>query len=385
MAVAKRRAGLLADAQPQLARAEQLGWDPKAIHRQRMLGMFQSGEYRRAGPFVKQLMADGGSDDEAEEIYEAMVRGYFAALLIREGRFMIESWRQWRPTSPRPYRFEAEAAAMSGDLQAEIAAYRGYLAVDPTDYETRILLAEALLNHHEYDEALDILRDCGSERPADVPVLIGVGECLLRKGELKAARENLDAALGMPLVESQRVTVLILLAKLAIAMSDQPRALELLREAVQLSPSNMPALYALGQSLERVGRGEEAKKYLDRWHVLKQVSDRAHEVHEDLMRSPDSADLRCEMGTLLLKKDPLDVNGLNWLFSALSRDPRHLDAHLALAGYYKRAGDLKAAKQHREIAEQLQARGQEQDSDGDESDTAPNDAPGDGSNDDSSA
>jgi tetratricopeptide (TPR) repeat protein len=354
LAAAKRRAGRLAEVEPLLARAEQLGWDPRAIHRQRFLAIFQAGDCRRAGPYVKQLLADGGSDDDAEEVYEAMVRGYFAALLVREARFMIESWRQWRPTSPRPYRFEAEAASQAGDLQAEIAAYRGYLAVDPTNYETRILLAEALLNYHEYDEALSVLGECGSERPGDAPVLIGLGECLLRKGELAAAQEKLDAARRLPLVDSQRVTVLLLLAKLAIAQADHEGALELLGEAVKISPSNMPALYALGQSLERVGRKAEAKKHLDRWHFLKRISDRALELQEELVRNPDSADWRCEMGTLLLQKDPLDLNGVNWLLRAVQCDSGHVASHRALANYYKAAGDLEAAARHWAAAEQLQ-------------------------------
>lgn len=357
---AKRRAGRLAEVEPHLARAERLGWDPRAIHRQRFLAIFQSGDYRRAGPFVKQLMAEGGSDDEAAEVYEAMIRGYFSAMLLREARFLIDSWCQWQPSNSRPHLLRAESAVLVGDLQAEIAAYREYLSIVPNDYPMRQLLAEALLNFHKFDEALEILRQCDTERPGDAPNLIGLGECLLRKGELEAAQENLDAANRAQLSDGQRVTVLTLLTKLAIAKGEHQQAVELLRKAIKLSPSDMPSLYAIGQSLERVGQSNEAKKYLDRWRVLKRISDRVQELREELLRNPDSADLRCEMGTLLLKKDPLDVNGLNWLLSSLMRNPAHQEAHVALAGYYKSVGDLEAAQRHRAAAERLQALEQRQ-------------------------
>lgn len=358
LGVANRRAGRRGEVESHLARAEQLGWDPRAIKHQRYLALFEIGDFKRAGPYIKQLVAEGGNDDDAEEACEALIRGYFAGLLFREAELVIDYWHQWQPLNPRPLLFRADAAVLLHNLSSEIAAYREILQFAPQHYETRMRLAQALLENHDFGEAFDLLEGCARERPDDPSNLIGLAACLEQRAELPQAQERLEQALRYPLSPSQRAVVLSLEARMAVSARRQEEAVDRLTEAVKLVPDDLANIYSLAQALLRAGREAEGQKYLARWRELKKIDDRLDEIRDVVLRDPDNADLRCEIGKLLIAKNSENVVGVNWLLSAVMRNPNHRPSHEALAEYYRSAGREDLAQKH-QLAAQTADTGQQ--------------------------
>jgi tetratricopeptide (TPR) repeat protein len=346
LGVANRRAGRQAEVEPYLAQAERLGWDPLLIKRQRYLAWFEIGDLKRAGPYLKQLISEGGSDDDAEEVCETLVRGYFSALLFREADLIIDYWHQWQPLNPRPLLLRAQGAILLHNLSSEIAAYREILRFAPKHYETRVRLAQALLESHDFGEAVDLLEECSRERPHDPANLIGLAACLEQRAEPSQAKERLEQALRCPLSPTQRATVRSLQARMAISARHNDEAIACLTEAVELMPDDLQNVYGLAQALLRAGQEAEGQKYLAKWRELKKINDRLDEIRDVILRDPDNADLRCEIGKLLIAKNSKDVVGVNWLLSAIMRDPNHRESHEALASYYRSTGQEELAQRH---------------------------------------
>lgn len=351
IAVAYRRAEILPEVEPHLRRAEELGWDLKAIKRQRFLATFQAGDYRRAGPYLKRALAEGGTDDDAEETYEAMIRGYFAAMLFQEANFIVDYWCRWQPHNPRPYLLRAQGAMLIGDFPREVAVYREILRFDPTHYETRQRLGEALLVTHDFDEALKLFDALARERPDDATNLLGLADCLHRHGRLNEAETTIMAARRLALIDRQQAFLAALQGRMAMSTRAFKEAAIFFAEAVEREPANPENVYALSQCQRRCGRAADADQSLARYHELRDIDDRLDDVRADLVRRPDDANLRYQVGALLLEKDGHDLGGLNWLLSAIMRDPAHREAHRALAQYYRNAGQHELAERHSLVAQ----------------------------------
>lgn len=346
LAVAKRRAGYLAEVEPHLLRAEELGWDPKAIERQRFLSQFQAGDFQRAGPYVKRLFDQGGNDDEAEEVCEAMIRGYFAGLLFREARMIVKHWTQWQPNNPQPYLLRADDAVLMSEGSSEVEAYREILRFAPDHYETRLRLAQALIEQHYFDEAFDLLKGCTHEKPKDGVALIALASCLEQQGRLEESQRKIEAALKLPLADAQRALALEVEARVATALRDHAKAARLLEEVVGLAPGNKAYAYQFAQALQHAGRRDEGTVAMRKWEELRQIDARLDDIRDALLTTPDDPDLRCEVGKLNLKKGGHEILGVNWLLSAVIRDPGHRAANEALADYYRSVGQADLAERH---------------------------------------
>jgi hypothetical protein len=55
------------------------------------------------------------------------------------------------------------------------------------------------------------------------------------------------------------------------------------------------------------------------------------------------------MATLMRRSGAIEES-LRWLHSTLREDPRHVEAHRALAGYYRTVGDAAQAAEHERAA-----------------------------------
>jgi tetratricopeptide (TPR) repeat protein len=350
LAAAYRRAGQLHEVDSHLVRASELGGDINQIDRQRYLTFFQAGDFRRSGTELLELLKVAASDDEAEEIYEAMARGYMSAMLLKQADFMLTGWLEWRPQSARAHLLQADVAALRGDLWDEIACYREAVRCDPKSVEARRRLARELVLNHQVDEAYDLYAACLRDQPTDPDVLLGLAECHKARGETDAAKKfaNLVSA-GRP-NDRQRAAALVLLAQMAQDEKDYAEAARLLEEATKAHPSNIGAAYALSQVLLRAGRDEEAKTCFERWQRLKALDDKLNSLHSSVMTNPADPDLRTDIGEALLEQGATK-QGVNWLVSVLFYVPEHPRANRLLAEHYERVGDAKLAARHRAVAE----------------------------------
>ena len=350
LGAAYRHAGRLDLVEPHLRRAQELGWDVDEIDRQACLTFFQAGDFRRSGAELMQRMQEGASDDEAEEIYEAMARGYSSAMLLKQAVFILDAWVGWRPQSARARLLLADVAALRGDQQTELRCYRDAVRYNPSHLEARRRLARALMVSHEVEEAYELFATCLRDHPDDPEVLIGMAECAERHGKREEAKKYVARAFTLQPTAQQRSTALALQGQIALAEKEYASAAHFLQEAVDAHPANLPAVYSLSQALTHAGRPAEAKAYLERWRIAQEAEKKLDDVHAQILARPEDPDLRVEVGKALIDQGAANA-GINWLLSVLFYHPSHPLANQLLAEQYDRNGQTALAARHRAIAE----------------------------------
>lgn len=345
LAAAYRRAGRLTDVAPHLEQASELGWNQAEIDRQYCLTFFQAGDFRRSGEELLDRLHERASDDEAEETYEALARGYMAAMLLRQADFVLEGWISWRPKCLRAHLMRADVAALAGSARRETDCYRDALRCDPTCFQARRSLAKLLLEANEIGHAMELYDACRRDRPNDPNTLVGLAECEQRSGRPRDAQRLIDQALAAESDSRERSEALLLAGQVALAAKNYERASQSLRQAVELYPANLPAVYSLSQALTRAGRRGEGKTYLVRWQRLKSLEQSLYDLHAELLERPEDASLRTEIGVALLELGASQA-GANLLISALLYEPDNAVAHRRLAEYYQSEGQADLAAMH---------------------------------------
>jgi tetratricopeptide (TPR) repeat protein len=332
---------------PLLEQAEKLGWSRRDIKRQQYLTLFLDGYIRETEPYLRTLMNDKTTDDEAAELYEAFVKGYLSELRFQQAEFCINFWLEWRPHEVQPRLWRAEMAAVQHDIDRQIAEYRKILEFHPQHYEAHARLAGALLMRNEVEEAHQHFRQCLRLHPEDPMPRVGLAECQQRLGKATEAKETVMAALqDSSLSSADQATAFKTLGKIELELGNVPEAVASLEKSIKFDPRDSDAMYSLGLALQRVGRKQEAEQHLVRSRELRnrevQKSDLANEILDDL----ENPDLRSKAGTMLLEQGE-DEEAFLWLTSALRIDSGHRASHEALVTYYERRGDHEMAAKHR--------------------------------------
>lgn len=350
LAAAVRRAGEFGEVEPHLARAAELGWSANDLDRQRSLAYFQVGDFRTAGPDVMEMLLEDASDDEAEEAYEAMTRGYTTAMLFNQANFILDAWLRWRPDSARAWLMRADLAALSGNVKGETAACRELIRFNPKHWEGRRRLAYVLSRTLENDEAFELYSQLHRERPNDPVVLLGLAEGHHRRGETAEAKQLIARLLDLDVEPRQRAAAYSLLGQIAMSGKDYAEAARVLKEAVELIPGSIPFNYAYSRALSGAGREKEAKVYIERYQRLQKLEDELQPLRDALIARPEDSNLRSRIGETLVEMGETEA-GVNWLLSVLFRDPGHRRTHRLLAEHFEKIGETKLARKHRAIAE----------------------------------
>ncbi|MFO0843001.1 MAG: hypothetical protein U0797_11500 [Gemmataceae bacterium] len=137
----------------------------------------------------------------------------------------------------------------------------------------------------------------------------------------------------------ERARVALDLRRLADAEAD-------LRKAAALAPDDYQVNYQLALCLRRRGKAEEAdaaQKKADRITADQKLM---FELSEQLQARPYDADVRSQIGQLMLRNGETR-EGVLWLESALRADPGFAPAHKALAEHFERANQPELAARHR--------------------------------------
>ena len=191
LGVAHRRANHLRKSGPYFDRAEALGWPLKQLRPQRQMAAFQAGDLA-AEAELQAMLARPMDDDTAEQLCEALTKGYFAKYWLNQAKRCLDHWVLWQPDNPRPRQLRAMLYELSDDLDAEIGEYRTIIRIEPVNFSAHVLLAQALLKKNDVDGSLAEYRRCLELSPRDAPALLGTAMCLRRKGDVNAARKLVD-------------------------------------------------------------------------------------------------------------------------------------------------------------------------------------------------
>ena len=330
LAVAHRRTGKLGKVLEHLRKADELGWPEHDIRRQQYLMMVQAGDFEAAEPYLRKTLADGATDEVAVEVYEALAKGYLSTYRIPEAMECLQLWIQWQPEAVQPRMWRAEVHEHSEDWPAAVAEYRAILEIAPEDLKARLKLAEALITLKQTDEALEHYRRCVNQAPDNAEVLLGLAVASREVGARAEAKQSAEAALKLELDGEQQGQAWTVLGQIALEERRFEEAVDLLTKALERLPNQPHAHYALGMAYARTKEKEKAKYHTEVSAQILDDHERVSQIINRVKSQPNSADLRYEAATILLRLG-LAEPAMFWFQSALRCDPDHQPTLAALS------------------------------------------------------
>jgi tetratricopeptide (TPR) repeat protein len=340
---AARRQGEFAQAesfQDQYRRAR--GSEDDDLILEDMLLLAQRGEVLRAARFCKQLVEDG--HPATPLILEAMANGYLNRFRLQDAMACLQDWLKRQPDNPQAVFLEGRVYDQGLNLRQALTCYRRALRLDPEHDDARQYLAGKLLDLAQAPEALPHLKYLRERLPDNPLIPVLLARCRHQLGQVAAAERILDEQLARAPNDSLALTER---GSLALQRGQVKAAEAWLRRAAVRDPGNYLAHFLWHQALLRAGRDDEARQVQEHLKQMKKDMDRIMEiVTEKMQKSPRDPALLCETGLIALRAGAID-QGLEWLQSALTENPRYLPAHQALADFYERAGSPGRAAQHR--------------------------------------
>jgi len=329
-----------------LERARALGWPESELARQAWLAELQSGKVAGVKDQLQSLVGESVPDDVAEEVYEALAKGYLRSFRWGDAWVCLEAWLQWRPDAPHAHVMRGYLREQAGDTSAAAEDYRAALERLPSLSEARLRLACLLLQQNQVEEAREQYLARLADAPDDGQALAGLAQCEVRRGDAPAARSAIARALASELPAYQRGIVLGELGRLLLAEGKSEEARMVLQQAVALAPGEPQIHVHLATVLARAGQQEQAAYHQQRAQQIRLEYERVTELGRQLVQRPNDAGLRFQTGEILLRQGLRD-EALRWLASALACDPHHGPTHALLAQFYAELGDAEQAAYHR--------------------------------------
>lgn len=341
LARAYRRLGRMDDARAHLRAARSLGTDLDRVRREQWLAMAQAGQLREAEPHLAEMLEDPG--DDGREICEAFVNGYFINFRFGAALRLLDAWEGDFPADWRPHEFRGEYLKQQSDLPGAEQAFQQAVDLAPNRAGLRLKLADVLVGLHRYEDAAEQYRHCLDERPDDVEVLSGWGTCLMGMGRDDEARRAFKRVLAS---NPDHRAARLAMGRLERDAGRPERAMEWLESAVKDDSHDLEARYVLGTVLQMQGETEEAAGHFKFVSEAREALSRVHNLTDRASKRPDDAELKYEIGSLLLKYGDAS-EGAAWLRSVLELDPDHQPTHRVLATHYSETGSAELASKHR--------------------------------------
>ncbi|MBC8352394.1 MAG: tetratricopeptide repeat protein [Planctomycetes bacterium] len=329
-AVVYRRAGMLNDADRSLREASRLGCADPRIELQRCLTVAQSGRVDEAEPRLREIIRGGAVDDDAHQIYEALVKGYMVSYRLKDAWDCLEFWTAWRPATTNAILWRAEIYQRIGDSKTAVREYEEILAANPNHFESRLKLAElrfelrdVVAARRDFEHCLTVARDA----PA---ILVGLAKCNQLMGDTKQAASFAEEVLAGDGTTRQQADAWVVLGQLRSTAGQPEKATDAFRHAVELVPNITEAHHGLTQTYSAMGNKELAEQH---WKTALQVSQqniRISEIASALAKNPAEIELRCELARILLQQGRRE-EAERWLWTVFSLAPEHAAAQQLLA------------------------------------------------------
>ncbi len=341
-----RRAGLYPQAEQHLAQCQQLqgGADasvPLAL--EHLLLQAQSGDINAVEETLWKYVEK--NKEETPLILESLARGYVRVLRPGTAMRCLRKLLERQPDN-------VEALVMAGgiitqgggDAEEAIKDYRRALELDAERDDARLSLAQILLRDRA-DEARWHFECLLARQPNNREAMLGLGQAQRILGESDKARGCLETVLAN---EPGNSKVLTELGILALTDDRAAESEALFRKAIAADPANRTAHRWLYQCLaHQPGREDEVADQVALYERVEADLVRLGQIaSKEMTRSPNDPKLHYELGTLYLRYGKPEV-GVRWLYSALKLEPSHQPSHQALYDYFRQAGELDKAEQHR--------------------------------------
>lgn len=342
MARAYRHLGQLDRVHESLSTAWRLGYDVAALKREQWLVLAQTGELKDAEPSLLALLSDP-QETRADEISEALVRGYFANLRFPEAERILDAWQKDYPKDAEPHFLRGYFYEAFNRNRDAVAEYEQGLAKALGRTDGRLRLSGVLIRQLDYARAERELVRCLDEQPLDLQVRTEWAAYLFAVGRIdESHREFQQVLIRAP----DNPEALRLMGQIELAAQRPEEALRWLLPAAEKNPCDTAVRQALGQALQAAGRTDEAEPHFRYVEEADRKLQHLDAWLPEVLKNPADVSLRYKIGVTVLRyRSPSD--GLRWLKTVLEIDPDHIETHRTLADYYAQQGDQQAAQRHR--------------------------------------
>ncbi|MEO5596708.1 MAG: tetratricopeptide repeat protein, partial [Lysobacteraceae bacterium] len=130
------------------------------------------------------------------------------------------------------------ALLASGDREGAIAALQRALAIDPLRHDAGAMMGRLLRDASEFDAACKFLQPIAAAHPGYADVVWEYGQALMAAERLTEAQVEFERLLEL---QPRHAHAHVALAKIAISCGVAARAIELLRNALEIEPGNVHA------------------------------------------------------------------------------------------------------------------------------------------------
>ncbi len=219
------------------------------------------------------------------------------------------------------------------------AAYAEAHRLDPQNPHWRLHLAVALRQSGDFTAALTELEELAARFPDHAPALERLGHAQLESGDTRSARATF---LSLIQVDHRLAAGHIGLGDALLRDGDVELAIRQLEAALRLEPDQRSAHYLLGQAYRAAGRADEARTHLARGQgtTARRLPD---DLTERLEAYAVNMTARLDRASELLARGRVDLAIAN--LQAVERDhPQNITALNNLAIAYMRGRDFDRAR-----------------------------------------
>jgi len=352
----------------ELANAKRWGADPKAVRREQLLALAQTGQLDDIEAELVALLREGGS--EAAEISEAYANGLARLARFDDAVSILDAWRLDFPNDPRPdYRLGRvqEHQQLYDDAEA---SYRQAISKDAGYFPARYSLGRVLLHQRRAEEAAEQFRtllNIPFPEAAQVELAIAL-KALGKSDEARALLsqvvetepQRLRASYSALDEQPELFKAASEYGKLEADAGSFAEAEKWLTAALEANPQDLMARYALAVSLRGLGRKAEAEEQFARVGTAREAMGKAGALYARIKRDATDVEARFELGKLILEHES-ERSGLYWIRSVFTYDPHYQPAHELLADFYaarseKEPDYASLAEHHRKMAQASQTK-----------------------------
>jgi tetratricopeptide (TPR) repeat protein len=340
-----RRRGAWTESEDLLDRYWRQRGDDDALVLERLLLRASRGEVEAVRPLLEARTAQ--NDPGAALAREALIAGLMYRFQLDDAERQIERWLDNDPDSTLALLLQGKLFQQRQQTSGALDSYRRVLEFDPEYDEARMLLTTALLEVSQGEEALGHAEYLRYRLPGNPNVLVQQAQALMLLNRGDEARPILDECLRD---NPNHAAALSTRGRLARRAGDNEQAEHDLGLAVRLDPGDTAARDQYAQVLHNNGKTEEAAQQREEYRRMLADIQRIHElVNGRLRERPNDAQAHFEAAMIAMRAGQFRT-GHRWLLRTLEIDPNHLEAHRALAAFYRDTGNPILAARHRAIA-----------------------------------
>ena len=338
----ERRKGNYRQMSKYLDLAQDAGYDPEMIARERILASAQSADLDKARPHLAKFLEDPRGDER--EICEAYIIGFIQFQLNDSAIDLVKAWQQDFPADARPHYLEGIIyKSMSVNKEAE-QCFLNALKVDPKYYAAAMEIADVLLELKNTERALKYLKLAEGDPLLMIDSYVAQAHCYRMLGQANKAEKILRIVLqktpGHYAASNELGRILVVDRRYA-------EAIPLLQPIVDNDELLTDPRQSLAMALRGEGRLEEAQAHFDAVEDIKNHLATANQIVETIGNGPDSINDRLTVAQIFWRYGS-EQDAMVWMRTAYLLNSKYLPTLEFLLMYYK-----EKVKQNPELQNQV--------------------------------